>query len=87
MSSPATEEGQGPRSPSIFPSIPVISITWLKKKKKPTRDLEGLNPLPAVCLSISNAINPNGVISLDGAPLMRRPERGRGAGGRGRNED
>lgn len=86
MSSTAAEEGQGTRSPSIFPSIPVISISRLKKKKKIPGDLEGLNPLPAVCLSISHAINPNGVISLDGAPLMRCPEREREGGRRQREE-
>lgn len=36
-----------------------------------------------MCLSISHAINPHGVISLGGAPLMSRSERGAG----GRKED
>lgn len=80
------QEKSGHRSWSIFLSLPVISISQPKERKKnPLGTKEGLNPLPAVCLSISHTINPHGVISLGGAPLMRCSERG-GERGRGKNE-
>lgn len=85
-------ETSGRRSPRIFLFLPGISISQHKegKKKTPLGTKEGLNPLPAVCLSISHAINPRGVISLGEAPLMRcserEAERGRERGRRRREK-